>query len=68
MTEKLLKTDRSSILIILMGSLGDVTRGLGIVAHLKNNCPDCHITWLVEPACAELVRQHPGIDKIIVFR
>ncbi len=68
MTEKLLKTATSSILIILMGSLGDVARGLGIVAHLKKNCPDCRITWLVEPACAELVRQHPSIDKIIVFQ
>jgi ADP-heptose:LPS heptosyltransferase len=68
MTEPLLKTATPSILIILMGSLGDVARGLGLVAHLKANCPGCRITWLVEPACAQLVSQHPDIDDIIVFQ
>jgi lipopolysaccharide heptosyltransferase II len=56
-----------SILIILMGSLGDVARGLGLVGHLKSNLPDCRITWLVEPKCTPLVRLHPLIDQIIVF-
>ena len=68
MTEKTLKSTAPSILIVLMGSLGDVARGLGIVAHLKANCPGCRITWLVEPGCTELVRLHPQIDNIIVFQ
>jgi lipopolysaccharide heptosyltransferase I len=67
-TEQPLRTTKASILIVLMGSLGDVARGLGIVDHLKSNCPGCHITWLVEPVCAELVGLHPEIDDIIVFR
>ena len=68
MSEQLLKSAAPSILIVLMGSLGDVVRGLGIVAHLKAGYPDCRITWLVEPKCADLVSLHPGIDHIIVFR
>jgi len=59
---------KPSILIILMGSLGDVARGLGVVCHLKGNLPDCRITWLAEPKCAELVRLHPQIDHVIVFQ
>jgi hypothetical protein len=39
----------SSILIILMGSLGDVARGLCLVSHIKKNLPESRITWLVEP-------------------
>jgi lipopolysaccharide heptosyltransferase I len=58
---------RSSILIILMGSIGDVARGISLVSHLKAHLPKSRITWLVEPICAELVRLHPQIDKVVVF-
>ena len=56
-----------SILIILMGSIGDVARGLCLVSHIKNNLPGSRVTWLVEPTCSEVVRLHPRIDKMIVF-
>jgi heptosyltransferase-1 len=57
-----------SILIILMGSLGDVARGLCLVCHIKTNLPQSCITWLVEPKWAQLVRCHSQIDKVIVFQ
>jgi len=57
----------SSILIILMGSLGDVARGLSLVCHVKDGLPGTRVTWLVEPKWAELVRMHPRIDRVIVF-
>ena len=56
-----------SVLIILMGSIGDVARGLCLVSHIKNNLPESRVTWLVEPMCSEVVRLHPRIDKMIVF-
>jgi heptosyltransferase-1 len=56
-----------SILIILMGSMGDVVRGLCLVSHIKHNLPQSQVTWLIEPKLAELVGLHPQIDKIIVF-
>jgi lipopolysaccharide heptosyltransferase II len=57
----------ASILIILMGSLGDVARGLSLVSHLKENLPESRITWLVEPKWVDLVKLHPRIDNVIVF-
>lgn len=51
-----------------MGSLGDVARGLGLVAHIKAHLPGSRITWLVEPKCTELVGLHPQIDNIIEFK
>ena len=57
----------SSILVILMGSLGDVARGLCLVSAVKRILPLSRITWLVEPKCRELVELHPDIDRIIVF-
>lgn len=56
-----------SILIILMGSLGDVVRGLCLVSYIKNDLPESRVTWLVEPEWAELVGFHPQIDRMIVF-
>ena len=67
MTDHPIKLPAPSILIILMGSLGDVARGLGLVSHIKTNRPHSRITWLVEPNCAPLVGFHPQIDKTIVF-
>ncbi|MBX7136700.1 MAG: glycosyltransferase family 9 protein [Oligoflexia bacterium] len=57
----------ASILIVLMGSLGDVARGLHLARSIKTQLPESKITWLVEPASAELVKVHPSIDRIIVF-
>ncbi len=57
-----------SFLIILMGSLGDVARGLCLVSHIKAHLPESRITWLVEPKCADLVGLHPQIDHVIEFK
>ncbi|NLF24738.1 MAG: glycosyltransferase family 9 protein [Deltaproteobacteria bacterium] len=58
---------RPRILIILMGSLGDVTRGLCVVSQIKRVFADASITWLVEDKWAELVRLHPQIDRVLIF-
>ncbi len=55
------------ILVILMGALGDVVRGLYIVDMIKRVSPTARVTWLVEPACAGIVRLHAGIDEVLVF-
>ncbi len=59
--------DAPAFLIVLMGSLGDVTRGLCLLPQLKRSYPNGRITWLIEPRWAELVSAHPLIDTVIVF-
>ena len=61
------KKSAPSILIILMGSLGDIARGLCLVAQIKKNLPDCRVTWLVESRWAALVQLHEQIDNVIIF-
>jgi len=67
MTIKKHSADPLSILIILMGSLGDVARGLCLVSHIKQYQPNGRVTWLIEPKWVELVKAHREIDEIIVF-
>lgn len=57
-----------SILVVLMGSIGDFVRGLAIAPQLKRHFPGVTISWLVEPVCEELARQNPYIDRVVVFR
>lgn len=56
------------ILIVLLGALGDVVRGLGVVRAIRRSRPGAKITWLVEPASAGIVSLHDGIDEILVFQ
>jgi lipopolysaccharide heptosyltransferase I len=56
------------ILIILLGAIGDVVRGLSVVNFIKRACPKAHITWLVEPASHAIVSLHRGVDEVLVFR
>jgi len=51
-----------------MGSLGDVARGLCLVAHIKARLPQSRVSWLVEPKWVELVRLNRQIDRVIIFR
>ncbi len=57
----------SRVLVVLMGSIGDVVRGLGVARPLRRAMPAGHLAWLVEPLCEPLVRLVPEIDSVIVF-
>ena len=56
------------ILIILLGAIGDVVRGLSVVTFIKRARPKAHITWLVEPASEAIVSLHREVDQVLVFR
>ncbi len=56
-----------SFLLILMGALGDVARGLCLLEPIQNRYPGAHITWLIEPKWKSFIELHPLIDEIIVF-
>ncbi len=58
---------RESMLIILMGSLGDLVRGFCLPELIKKQHPGVHITWLVEPRWKDLVAHHDHIDAMLVF-
>lgn len=62
------KIAATRILIVLHGSIGDVTRALPLAALLRRGFPKAFIAWSVEPACYPLLLGNPAIDEIILFQ
>jgi 3-deoxy-D-manno-octulosonic-acid transferase/heptosyltransferase-1 len=60
------KPDR--ILIIKLSAIGDVAHSLPFLEVLKQNFPNAGIDWLVEETSAEIIREHPDLDRVIVSR
>lgn len=55
------------ILIILHGSIGDVTRALPLANLIRGHYPQAFLAWAVEPACFPLLEHHPALNEIILF-
>lgn len=56
-----------SILIILHGSIGDVTRALPLANLIRRRYPKAKLAWSIELPAFPLVEHHPGVDKVILF-
>ncbi|MGH7823901.1 MAG: glycosyltransferase family 9 protein [Candidatus Binatia bacterium] len=55
------------ILIVLHGSIGDVTRALPLANLIRRGFPEAFLSWAVEPACFPLVEYYPAVNEIILF-
>ena len=53
--------------IVMMSALGDAVHVLPFVTALKRHAPATHVTWIVQPGPAALVRGHPAVDEILLF-
>ena len=62
-----MKPSPRKILIVLHGSVGDVTRAIPLANLVRKGFPQAFIAWAIEPASAPLVERHPAIDEVIVF-
>src|SRR5690242_14237563 len=55
------------ILIIKPSAIGDVVHALPVLNLLRRRWPEAKIGWLVTPACAGLLEDHPQLDEVILF-
>jgi heptosyltransferase I len=51
----------------MMSAVGDAVHVLPVVNAIKRHDPASHITWVLQPGPATLVRGHPLVDDIITF-
>ena len=56
-----------SILILKLGSLGDVVHTLPLVNVLRDNFPHVRIGWVIEKRFSDLIKGHPSVDEMFVF-
>ena len=55
------------ILILKLGSLGDIIHTLPLVNALRREYPDTHIGWAIEKRFSGLIKNHPSVDEVILF-
>jgi heptosyltransferase I len=53
--------------IVMMSAVGDAVHVLPVVTAIKRHHAAAHITWVLQPGPASLVRGHPAVDDIVVF-
>ena len=53
--------------IVMMSAVGDAVHVLPLLTALKRHVPDVHVTWVLQPGAASLVRGHWAVDEIVEF-
>lgn len=53
--------------VVMMSAIGNTVHVLPVLNALKRHVPECHITWILQPGPAELVRGHPSVDEVVLF-
>jgi lipopolysaccharide heptosyltransferase I len=56
-----------NILIVKLSSIGDIVHTLPALALIKRSLPQARVSWVVEAAMAELLRDNPLIDDLITL-
>ncbi len=55
------------VLVVRIGSMGDVIHTLPAAASLKQSLAGCHLAWLIAPKWAILLEGNPYVDEVIPF-
>ncbi len=55
------------VCIVLLTAVGDAVHALPVLNALKRHVPGIHLTWVIQPGPAGLVRGHPAVDELVLF-
>src|SRR6266481_10099520 len=53
------------ILIVKLGSIGDIVHTLPALSAIRHALPDAEISWAVERGSSEILRDNPFLDRLI---
>jgi len=54
--------------IVMMSALGDTMHVLPLLDAIKRKAPSTHVTWVLQPGPAEMVKGHPHVNDTVIFR
>ena len=63
----MLTTPPRRVGIVMMSAVGDAVHVLPVLTALKRHVPGVHVTWVLQPGAASLVRGHWAVDEIVEF-
>lgn len=63
----MIDTPLRRVCIVMMSAVGDAVHVLPVINALKRHSPQVHITWILQPGPATLVRGHRSVDEILIF-
>jgi heptosyltransferase I len=55
------------VCVVMMSAVGDAVHVLPLLTALRRLQPAPHVTWVLQPGPATLVRGHPAVDDIVLF-
>jgi heptosyltransferase-1 len=61
------RSEKPAIVVVRLGSMGDMIHTLPAVASLKQGFPGHRILWVVAPRWAPLLEGNPYVDEIVTF-
>lgn len=61
------KTSLNRVCVVMMSAVGDAVHVLPVINAIKRHAPAAHITWVLQPGPATLVRGHRSVDDIVIF-
>ncbi len=53
------------IVLVRLSALGDIVHSWPLAVALREACPECHLTWVVENHFKSLVEGHPAVDEVV---
>ncbi|HEX2091594.1 MAG TPA: glycosyltransferase family 9 protein [Longimicrobiaceae bacterium] len=53
--------------VVMVSTVGNAVHVLPVLNSLKRHRPGVHTTWVLQPASAALVRNHPALDEVVPF-
>src|SRR6266567_4437125 len=53
------------ILVVKLGSIGDIVHTLPALAAMRRALPDSEISWVVERRASEILKDNPLLDRLI---
>jgi heptosyltransferase-1 len=53
------------VLIVKLGSIGDIVHTLPALAALRAGLPQAEISWVAESSCSEILKDNPVLDRLI---
>jgi lipopolysaccharide heptosyltransferase I len=57
-----------NLLLVKLSAIGDVTHTLPALTTIRRHLPDARITWLVEETAEDIIRGHPALDRVLIWR